>query len=1232
MKHVILAEPATLALFGMGFVVLLILMALLGAILFLIVYFSRKSKKLASPSITPVVPPTQIIPRKCPQCGAQLKPDVSEGLCPACLLQRGIATEGGPPAGTPPFIPPTIPDLAKLFPQLEILELIGKGGMGAVYKARQPALDRFVALKILAPRPGGDLDFASRFTREARALAKLTHPNIVGVYDFGVAAGVPPAVEPGILPGGETVGVSNIPGSPGTDPGGKLPPSTSGRRPDATTLSYFIMEYVDGPNLRQVEQAGKLSSREALEIIPQICTALQFAHDEGIVHRDIKPENILLDKKGRVKIADFGLAKILGQEPDAFRLTGARDVVGTPHYMAPEQVEKPQEVDHRADIYSLGVVFYEMLTGELPLGKFQPPSSCARGMQIDVRLDEVVLHSLEKEPARRYQQVSEVKTRVETIAMTPRGSRPESAPSESQSRIAPATASPFQRGMLAGLGVFLGVVILATGVTFLMPESYVGIVRVELAGSSPQNYDPYRVQTEFEVIESSVVLKPVADSLNLGARWKKMFSAAGRTLPDEEVVDLMKRQLTLQPVRNTGIFEVQYYSQSPKEAAEIANKISEVYCALPPGHRGEIIDPATVPVRPIRPNRSVNLFIGAGAGGALGILAGVVAGLFTFWRLRATRHAMSPPPDQKPDRFWRWIAVAVLALISIPIVIAILGLLAAIAIPNFVRARQQSQQNAARQWTQEGWQLWQAKKLDQAEAKFQQAVQLTPDNADAWNGLGWATFNSGKSQEAEQAFQKVLSLDTNQPGALNGLGQIYLSQGKYDPAETYLLKAAPQAPAAWYGLARLYLLGGKFAEAEKWAQQIVDSGQADDVTRQMLNAAKGKHLDAGLRWMIEPRTANSPPASAETWSPTLVPGEKPDLQKILDEAKTFMEQHNYEESLQRHLWHFNHASEFGDSYQDIVRLTSGLSDWEELGRRYPKAKQALMEIRDSRTQQLAAGQGYSEMLHEVQAINHELLDDDSTVALIKTIHAKDPKLTGQNYFWMEDLLLQKGEYDLLLDGMGDPQAHFESFRRGLEMQRESQQRMDEMQKKNPMPAPRLPRGAFAPPDMGQMATNNFVGQVRKLIEILVATGHKTDAEKIRDQAVTVLDDSRLKSAVSDAEAQVQKVKAAPASAAGHSNSHFVTRLNQIIKPAPASTNVTAALPGLNSGGQPGSGEATPGPVRIDPATGLPVGPNGTTIIDPATGLPVSHDGTGIIDPTTGLPATNAATGSPAPNH
>ena len=143
---------------------------------------------------------------------------------------------------------------------------------------------------------------------------------------------------------------------------------------------------------RQVMQGGKISPAQALDLVPKICEALQYAHEQGVVHRDIKPENILLEKSGRVKIADFGIAKMMGVGDGRQALTGAKDVVGTPHYMAPEQLEKPLTVDHRADIYSLGVVFYEMLTGELPLGKFAPPS---KKVQIDVRLDEVVLHTLE---------------------------------------------------------------------------------------------------------------------------------------------------------------------------------------------------------------------------------------------------------------------------------------------------------------------------------------------------------------------------------------------------------------------------------------------------------------------------------------------------------------------------------------------------------------------------------------------------------------------------------------------------------------------------------------------------------------------------------------------------------------------------------------------------------------------------------------------------------------------
>jgi MFS family permease len=171
--------------------------------------------------------------------------------------------------------------------------------------------------------------------------------------------------------------------------------------------------------------------------VPQICDALQFAHDQGIVHRDIKPENILLDRRGRVKVADFGLAKIVGTErnagfqhgakgaedanepgrrPALQELTDASRVMGTPNYMSPEQITAPGEVDHRADIYALGVVFYQMLTGKLPGKKLEAPS---KKVQIDVRLDEIVLRALEKKPELRYQQASVLKTEVETIVSTP---------------------------------------------------------------------------------------------------------------------------------------------------------------------------------------------------------------------------------------------------------------------------------------------------------------------------------------------------------------------------------------------------------------------------------------------------------------------------------------------------------------------------------------------------------------------------------------------------------------------------------------------------------------------------------------------------------------------------------------------------------------------------------------------------------------------------------------------
>ncbi len=300
--------------------------------------------------------------KTCPHCRSAIPEHAPGGLCPACVLRDADEAAADSSAA------PSLEEVAAAFPKLEIVRLIGSGGMGYVYQARQAELDRMVALKILSPALRNDPAFEERFAREARVLGKLQHPNIVTIYEHGESGG----------------------------------------------YFYLMMEFVDGVNLRQAMSAGRFSPEQALAIVPAICDALQSAHAQGVWHRDIKPENILLDKDGRVKIADFGIARILGDPDRNFTLTRTGGLLGSAAYMAPEQYEKPHSVDHRADIYSLGVVIYEMLTGELPLGRFPLPSQRAT---VNARIDEIVMRTLEKERELRQQSANEVKTDMCAAAM-----------------------------------------------------------------------------------------------------------------------------------------------------------------------------------------------------------------------------------------------------------------------------------------------------------------------------------------------------------------------------------------------------------------------------------------------------------------------------------------------------------------------------------------------------------------------------------------------------------------------------------------------------------------------------------------------------------------------------------------------------------------------------------------------------------------------------------------------
>jgi len=256
------------------------------------------------------------------------------------------ALSGGGSAGA--WVPPEPAVLAPLFPAYEIEALLGRGGMGAVYRARQRSLDRLVAIKLLPFELGVREDFAERFRREATALARLSHPHLVAVHDFGQA-----------------------------DDG-----------------HYFmVMEYVDGSDLAARLRAGPLPHAEAVAVVRQVCDALEYAHAQGVVHRDIKPGNVLLDATGRVKVADFGLAQLAGDAPrTALTVTGA--LLGTPEYVAPEQTQPAAVVDQRADIFSVGVMLYELLTGQLPRGVFRPLPERA--------LNRVVTRALQSDPALRY--------------------------------------------------------------------------------------------------------------------------------------------------------------------------------------------------------------------------------------------------------------------------------------------------------------------------------------------------------------------------------------------------------------------------------------------------------------------------------------------------------------------------------------------------------------------------------------------------------------------------------------------------------------------------------------------------------------------------------------------------------------------------------------------------------------------------------------------------------------
>lgn len=300
----------------------------------------------------------------CPRCG---KPQPEKllvgGLCPQCVA-RSVQVDLL--ASTDAQIEEKEP-LSLNVQGYEIIELIGGGGMGEVYRAIMVARGKEVALKVVAGRLTRDPETMARFEAEVAALSQLGHPNVVRVIDHG-----------------------------------EMP---NGRH-------FLVMEYVDGCDLRRLLRVQKLEPERAIDIFLKVCAGVAHAHERGLVHRDIKPANILVGLDGTVKVADFGLAKTLVEESFAYGFTQTRDTFGTPYYVAPEVTQRAQAADERTDVYALGVLLYELLTGTVPMGQFTPLS---KRTGLDQRLDAVAASALVDDPAGRTASVKELAGSVARI-------------------------------------------------------------------------------------------------------------------------------------------------------------------------------------------------------------------------------------------------------------------------------------------------------------------------------------------------------------------------------------------------------------------------------------------------------------------------------------------------------------------------------------------------------------------------------------------------------------------------------------------------------------------------------------------------------------------------------------------------------------------------------------------------------------------------------------------------
>ncbi|HAM70935.1 MAG TPA: hypothetical protein DCM86_04755 [Verrucomicrobiales bacterium] len=904
---------------------------------------------------------------RCPSCTAPLDDATSGGLCPRCLM-AGVLTPTEPASGLRAS-PPSVEQVAAAFPNLEVLALIGAGGMGAVFKARQPKLNRLVALKVLpASLAAQDPAFAERFEREGRMLARLHHPNIVTVYDSGQS--------------GE--------------------------------FFYLLMEYVDGVNLRQAMRTSRFTPAQALNIIPRICDALQFAHDEGVLHRDVKPENILLDVRGRVKLADFGVGKMTGQAADGAStpgvppdgdpsLTQAGASLGTPQYMAPEQRERPDGVDHRADIYSLGVVFYELLTGELPAGEFRPPSEKCPS---DPRMDAIVGQALERERERRQGSAGEVRTQIESIP--PRTAEAAPPPRPSSGNRQRGWKSPAWIGVALGSATLVGLLLVLA-------------LRWSLRGSLTEPPASMGV-----LLQEST--PPGGSTLRASFPGGTLELVAVRAYPGKSTA---------------GDTDAPWWTPSGNPSPLPGSLSSEVQEPVPPGATGYQL---LVRASNTEPER------GFGSGISLIHPHNYMPGDRSVEGTVVCLSASSGETEFAPTF---WVGIGPWS----PLSVQRTGWLGRFG---------SSPGRGDWTWSSGG------------DGAIVLEIRNLPPLPFATEWRVVAVDRSGVEHPAWQSEERVES------GAPGGNRRV----------------------KGWFGGSAARVVTERTLGLDQVAEFRVEQRRGTAVTFQHVSLRPG-HRTRPL--LLSPQAAPPPPALAEggpvAWAPEPAPRGSQDLDGIRREASELAARGRFEEALQRLQWYHAHALEV-DPAQVGVRLSFALSQWVELARRYPRAKQALEELRDRGTREFSDGGGYFDLFLEVNALNAALGRQPESVALYKSILRRDRALARQCYRVVEELLVERKEYALCA-------AQIPSFQERFESSREKWRRFGELSDRSP---------SVSRPAMRRDRERAFVREVRDLVEILIGVGRKGEAEAIRDQALEVIDVPELRGSVEEG---VRNVAAGP---------------------------------------------------------------------------------------------------------